>query len=490
MLRVQLQHAFEQQVLHRDIKPGNLLLDVHGNVWVSDFGLAQALSVQDISTTQSVGGTLCYMPPESFTGQFDERSDVYSFGLTLYELLTLKPAFSDSSPAASLKRVAHDSFQPTPPREIDASVPRDLETIVLKAISRDPKRRYATTGEVAADLQRFLDNQPVKARRTTALEILWRWCNRNKLVAGLTTLAFSLVLLVSVVMTFGFLALQRSNLDVQAALVREQYERKRSDTTLLVALSALDDIYVQFAPDDIHDPGESAATESDTGELFRDYKVRPALSSETAIVLENLVRFYDQLGEESGNSLLLSEASTKALGRIGDIHRQLGQHQQALVRYSKALATITSLIEHYPQRTHLCLAGARIHNEVGRVYYMRCDYGKAHLAHHKALKLLDAEQCFDSETVKLYEQARANYFLGRRKHVSASRVAIEQLVGSGRRDSETVRSHSEVRPKITANPSRLQLAINLLNMMPERQKYRPGAPISAGMLLSRACSRQ
>jgi WD40 repeat protein len=179
-----LAHAASQGILHRDIKPSNLLLDDTGNVWVTDFGLAKATSDgDDLTHTGDVVGTLRYLAPERFSGQGDLRSDVYSLGLTLYELLALRPAFDEADRNKLVKRVMHD--EPVRPRKLNPGVPRDLETVVLKAIARDPAHRYQTPAEMADDLKRFVEDRPVRARRISGAERLWRWCRRNPVVTGM-----------------------------------------------------------------------------------------------------------------------------------------------------------------------------------------------------------------------------------------------------------------------------------------------------------------
>jgi WD40 repeat protein/serine/threonine protein kinase/tetratricopeptide (TPR) repeat protein len=181
-----LAHAANQGILHRDIKPSNLLLDETGNVWVTDFGLAKAETDGDnLTHTGDIVGTLRYMAPERFNGQGDLRSDVYSLGLTLYELLLLRPAFDESDRNRLVRQVMHD--EPVRPRKINPRVPRDLETVVLKAIARDPAQRYQTPAAMADDLKRFVEDRPVKARRISNAEKFWRWCRRNPVIAGLLT---------------------------------------------------------------------------------------------------------------------------------------------------------------------------------------------------------------------------------------------------------------------------------------------------------------
>jgi serine/threonine protein kinase/formylglycine-generating enzyme required for sulfatase activity len=178
-----LAHASGQGVLHRDIKPANLLLDDTGNVWVTDFGLAKADSDGDnLTHTGDIVGTLRYMAPERFNGQGDLRSDVYSLGLTLYEMLVLRPAFDETDRNKLVKQVMHD--EPPRPRSLAPSLPRDLETVVLKAIARDPAHRYQSAGALADDLQRFLDGRPITARPVGPIERSVKWVKRNPVVTA------------------------------------------------------------------------------------------------------------------------------------------------------------------------------------------------------------------------------------------------------------------------------------------------------------------
>jgi serine/threonine protein kinase/WD40 repeat protein len=187
-----LAHAHGQKVLHRDVKPANLLLDLGGNVWLTDFGLAKE-GGEGLTRTGDVVGTLRYMAPERFAGESGPLADIYGLGVTLYELLTLRPAFPDGDRARLVKRVAHE--EPPRPRQLDRRVPRDLETIVLKAMAKEPKRRYRSAQELADDLRRFLADRPIRARRTSAAERAWRWGRRNP---GLATAVAAIGLLLTV----------------------------------------------------------------------------------------------------------------------------------------------------------------------------------------------------------------------------------------------------------------------------------------------------
>jgi WD40 repeat protein/serine/threonine protein kinase len=209
-----LAYAHGQGILHRDIKPSNLLLDTRGTVWVADFGLAKAVADDDdLTRPGDIVGTVRYMAPERFQGRSDARCDIYSLGLTLYELLTLQPAFDSTDRSRLIAQVMHD--EPVRPRLRNPEVPRDLETIVLKAMDRDPGRRYQTARELAADLERFLEDRPIRARRVTRRERLWRWCRRNPALAVVCTLA--IVSLLGVALLAALFALHESRAAAELA---------------------------------------------------------------------------------------------------------------------------------------------------------------------------------------------------------------------------------------------------------------------------------
>jgi serine/threonine protein kinase len=190
-----LSYAHARGIIHRDVKPSNLLLDEAGTVWVVDFGLAKT-GDGAMTHTGDLLGTIRCMSPERFRGSCDARADVYSLGLTLYEMLLLKPAFTSSDQLKLIDQI--DRVEATSPRSVDPRIPRDLETIILKAIDKEPNRRYPSADEMAEDLDRFIHDEPIQARRVSMVERVARWSRRNKRLAAALSVSALLFLLINI----------------------------------------------------------------------------------------------------------------------------------------------------------------------------------------------------------------------------------------------------------------------------------------------------
>lgn len=255
-----LEHAHQAGIVHRDVKPGNLLLDLRGQLWVTDFGLAQVTGDVGLTVTGEMLGTLRYASPEQVLarrGIVDHRSDVYSLGATLYELLTLRPPFDGRDRNALIRQIADD--EPVPLRSLDPPVPAELETVVLKALRKEPADRYATAQDMADDLLRFLDGRPIHARRPTPRERLRAWSRRHPAVVGTGVAALILLSAASLVSTALVRREQAKTLvekrKAEAAYRREHQRAEEAEARFRLARRAVDELIRASEEELAHRPG-------------------------------------------------------------------------------------------------------------------------------------------------------------------------------------------------------------------------------------------
>jgi len=237
-----LDHAHELGIVHRDIKPGNLMLDARSNLWVTDFGLAHIQHGEaSLTGTGQIVGTPRYMSPEQALAKrvpIDHRTDVYSLGTTLYELLTLRPAFWSEDREELLRQIAFE--EPPRPRRRERAIPSELETIVLKAMEKRPQDRYATAQELADDLRRWLLDQPIRARRPTLLQRAGKWTRRHRpaVAASAVMLLVALALAAYIGWTRHDRAVQRAASKKVILAALEDSHSRQEERRLPEALSA------------------------------------------------------------------------------------------------------------------------------------------------------------------------------------------------------------------------------------------------------------
>src|SRR5262245_15085050 len=221
-------YAHQQGTLHRDLKPSNILIDRQGRVRITDFGLAKRIEGNsDLTLTGQILGTPSYMPPEQALSKrslVGAASDIYSLGAVLYELLTGRPPFRGESPAETLRQV--ESLDPLAPRLLNPATPRDLETICLKCLEKEPHKRYLTAQLLAEDLGRYLRHEPIIARPISRVSHAWRWCKRNPVVSLLSVSIAVLLLVTSVASSAGYLSTLRA--------LESEVRQRRAEDKLLV----------------------------------------------------------------------------------------------------------------------------------------------------------------------------------------------------------------------------------------------------------------
>lgn len=346
-----LVHAHQHGILHRDIKPSNLMLDGKHVVWITDFGLVKNLTNQSLTKTGDLVGTPQYMAPEAFEGKYDERSETYCLGLTLYELATLKPAFQGKTTHELIASIATST--PEPPRRICPHIPRDLSTIIEKAIQREPADRYQTAVELRDDLRAFLTDQPILARRSDPLERAWRWTRKNPLVTSLMTVSAILICLVAITATTGYLTTQnalnqlsienRKLMVAETAIkeqerqvklnlerVKEQYDR--AETNVALTLEMLDHMFDQIIVKD-----SASLTDLQIDGLDELSEIRTSVTAEDARFLEEMLVFYERFALQNSDNADLMLETASAYRRVANIYQLIGEASKAEPAYLEAI---------------------------------------------------------------------------------------------------------------------------------------------------------
>jgi eukaryotic-like serine/threonine-protein kinase len=353
-----LHHAHEYGIIHRDVKPSNLLLDGEGKLWVTDFGLARFQAEADRTATGDVVGTLRYMSPEQAEGKsalIDPRTDVYSLGITLYELLTLRVPFDDSDRQQVLRRIADE--EPASPRRVNAAVPLDLETIVLKAIAKAREDRYGSARDLAEDLKRFLNGQSTLARRPTLTDRASKWIRRHRRSVG-AAVAIMAVALVG--LSVGIFIVLNEHTKTRAALAQSEANYRR-------AREVVDRFATRHAERLAALPGAEPLRQELLGDALEYYR-----------------GFLNQQTDDSGLRADLAVTHFK----IANITEQLGDRDKALAAYREAQEAFELLADDPSQSAEHRDDLALCHNNIGLLLGQAGKTAEAETSFRNAIELL------------------------------------------------------------------------------------------------------
>ena len=368
-------YAHEEGVVHRDLKPGNVLLDEDGEPHVTDFGLAKRIEVEaELTTTGQVLGTPSYMPPEQAqgdTGKIGPPSDVYALGAVLYAVLCGRPPFQAASALDTLRQVAEQ--EPISLRQLNPSVDSDLETIALKCLEKDPVKRYASAAQLGDDLSRYLEGVPIEARPVGPLERGWRWCRRNRLVVSLA--AACLLTLIAGFATSTWLAVQATR---QARIASDNEARANANAKQAQAAKLSADRQWRKALSEKARADQEASEATQFFTMARDavdqYFTRVSddqrlrsqgLEALRRELLATARDFYEQLAELRGDDPQLQLERMRAHWRLALITEQVAGVDQAIAAYQRAIEIGERLARSHPQLPQLTAELAAMHGNRG-----------------------------------------------------------------------------------------------------------------------------
>lgn len=344
-------------ILHRDLKPHNILVDtLTDRALVADFGLAKLADVGDeLTRVGEVMGTPAYMSPEQArdTSQVTLASDVYSLGATLYCLITGRPPFQAATTVDTLRQVIDE--QPISPRELNPSIDRDLDTIALKCLEKDPQRRYSSCDHLADELQRYLNREPIHARPVGMAGRTWRWCIRNPVIATLVGLTGTFLVLALLATGVGY--------------IKATAEQQKGDRNLQEALNAIDRFY-------------SLVSEH---ELLN----KPGLQSLRRDLLQDALRYYQRFEVDYRDNPSVRDRLAETWFRIGEIHKLIGSPENALAAYKIARVKLDELWKERPHDLEILRTYGRTLNATGQ---MLQDLGKLDEAESAYTEAIDVRR--------------------------------------------------------------------------------------------------
>ncbi len=384
-----VQAAHSAEVIHRDLKPANILFgklvdpaSINSDALtflpkIADFGLARRIDDPGQTQDGMIIGTPDYMAPEQASGEpqrVGPSADTYALGAILYELLTGRPPFRGTSMLDTLEQVR--GSDPVPPIRLQPSVPRDLNTICLKCLEKEPARRYASSGELGEDLRRFLGGHPVQARPVSGLEKGLKQIRRNPLVASLAAgLCLVLLATTSYGVWYHF---------------RLQAQRDRARYHFQMSVRSIEEMLTEVAEEDL--------------------APEPRAELKRKALLEKALAFYEELLQVETDDPLLAWYAARAARRVGDIQRLLGRYAESLAAYERALVRLEPLTSSPPQGTEPRREVAECHTFIGEVYRLRGEPSVAEGSYRQARQIQQALHEHDADNVGYRQDLSRTYY--------------------------------------------------------------------------------
>jgi serine/threonine protein kinase len=352
-----LEYAHQVGIIHRDIKPANLLVDAQAHVWITDFGLARGRSDLGLTLTGDVVGTLRYMSPEQALGKpclVDHRSDLYSLGVTLYELLTLQPAYPGSERQDLIRQIAQGD--PCPPRRLNPTIPVALETIVLKAMAREPVERYATAQALADDLECLLEHRPIRARRPSWRDRARKWARRHQPLVRAAAVVLALGVLCLIASTF---LIWREKEQTRKALAEAEAQGQRARANFDKALRGSMRLIVRL-------------------EDKRWADIQPVMKDLYRDMLNEALTFYQEFLHEDSPDPADRYETARLYQQMASIYCCRNDSAEAIELLNRSIQVFESLLAADPHNAQYRMDLAHTHRRLAYQYRMQKRLDEAH----------------------------------------------------------------------------------------------------------------